>query len=146
MTCYEEATQQCTESFKLWLVRSPLIRECTEAANTDPDASAHTPTCMHTCGSLSSHNMYTPITGRGRGLGTALPMTLFQDRLMRYWIAPADQITPFWPSLPGLKETCKRSAQPVWHVITLLRQQSSSYLSTFPQWKRLETAEPFWIK
>ncbi|MED6274090.1 putative aminophospholipid-translocase, partial [Characodon lateralis] len=49
---------------------------------------------------ISSRNMYSPITERGRGLGPALPLTLFQDRLMRHSIASAHQISPFWPSLP----------------------------------------------
>ena len=121
-----------TQSFKLWSVRSLLIRERTDAANR-----ICTEARTHTCAYAGMYNMYTPITARGRGLGPVLPMTLFQDRLMRLWISPADQVTAFWPLLPGLKETCKCSAQPAWH------QCGRRYFWTFPQWKRLEVAELF---
>lgn len=72
--------------------------------------------------SVCPHNTYSPIIERGRGLGPALPVTLLQDRLMRRSIAPADQITPFWSSLPGLEKICKCS---------LFLYQSSFYFSTF---------------
>lgn len=54
----------------------------------------------HTCAACACR----PITARGRGPGPVLPLTLFQDRLMRRCIPPADWITPFWPSLPGLRD------------------------------------------
>lgn len=70
----------------------------------------------------SCRNTYCPIIERGRGLDLALSLTLFQDRLMRHRIAPADQISPFWPSLPGLGKICKCSAQPVYHAVPVAKQ------------------------
>ena len=92
------------QPFKVWSVRSLLIRGSREAEKHPDTVQAHRqPVSLHLPPSLSLSplNTYAPIIERGRGLGPVLPATLLSDRLMRRCITPADQITPSWPSLPG---------------------------------------------
>lgn len=97
------------------------------------------------------HNTYSPITARGRGPDPALPLTLFQDRLMRHRIAPADQISPFWPSLPGLGEICKCLDQTADHAVLVAERQlffirfrinKSRGHRTFHPCAKADTADP----